>query len=226
MSNKEIKILALFDFDKTIISKDTGTHYVLFALKKNCWRFVFGLLLFPIAGLFFLFYNTRYIGNSIYFWITTVGLSVNEIKELRESFIDYYLNRPEVIIYNDAFDKIKSHCEQGHQVYIISGASQWMVEKIIEKTDLTEVFILGSDEQRFFGGMVSKFHCFAQNKITALNEVLDLKSYTKVIGYSDSSSDIPLLSICHRRYAVNPNRRSLKKFNKAFKADIKMLDWV
>jgi len=218
--------IALFDFDKTIINKDTGLSFILYALKKNLLRYFFALLITPILLLFFLSNKTRFIGNSIYLWIATAGLSISGVRELRTNFINHYVNSPEVIIYKDALIKIEEHFEQGHQVLIISGASTWIVEGIIKTIDVPKLQILGSDEQRFFGGMVSRFHCFEQNKVKILDQLLNINDYSQIFGYSDSSADIPLLSICHNKYVVNPTQRSLIKFKKAFKTDVKVLNWV
>jgi len=97
---------------------------------------------------------------------------------------------------------------------------------VVQLIELPELKILGSSEQRFLGGMKSNFHCFEQNKVKALNESLNLNDYNQVIGYSDSASDIPLLSICHSKYIINPNQSSLIKFEKAFKTDMTVLNWV
>lgn len=218
--------LVLFDFDKTIINKDTGFYFIRFALKRNVLRFLLALILSPFILLLILSNKTRFTGNSIYLWISTVGLSPCKIDKLRNRFIHCYLNSPEVFIYKDALIKINSHADKDHQILIISGASHWMVEQIIALRKFPNVNILGSSEQRFLGGMKSDFHCFGQNKVKALNKFLNINSYTKVIGYSDSSSDIPILSICQDRYIINPTKRSLIRFEKVFKANMSVLNWI
>jgi len=218
--------IAFFDFDKTIISHDTGYYFILFSLKKHFLRLVFALVLSPLAFTFFLSNKTRFIGNSIYLWLSTVGLSPKQLSELRANFIDYYLGLPQVTIYKVALIEINDHARQGHQVVIVSGASQWMLDAIVERTELPELKIVGSNELRLFDGMVSSFHCFGQNKIKQLEKTVNLKSYHRVFGYSDSSSDIPLLSICHTKYMVNPSKRCLANFRKAFDDDVQILYWI
>ena len=218
--------IALFDFDKTIINKDTGLSFILYALKRNFLRYFFALLITPVSFLFLISNKTRFIGNSIYLWVATVGLSKYGVQELRTNFINHYVNSPEFVIYKDALIKIEGHLEQGHRVLIISGASTWMVEGIIKTIDVPKLQVLGSDEQRLFGGMVSRFHCFEKNKVKILDQFLNLNDYTQIFGYSDSSTDIPLLSICHNKYVINPSKRSLIKFKKAFKTEITVLNWV
>jgi len=217
--------IALLDFDKTIISHDTGYHFILFSLKKSFLRKGFALLFSPLALILFLSSKTRFIGNSIYLWLATAGLSSRQLRELRAEFVEHYLHFPEVSIYKDALMRIKEHVNQGHKVVIVSGASQWMLDAIVERTELPELIALRSSEVRLLGGMVSSFHCFGQNKLKRLNKVINFQSYSWVVGYSDSSSDIPLLSVCQTKYIVNPNKRSLSNFKRAFNNDIQVLNW-
>lgn len=218
--------LVLFDFDKTIISQDTGYAFILFSLQKSFLRKVFALLFSPFALVLFLSQKTRFIGNSIYLWISTAGLSLRQLRILRTNFIAHYLSSPKVCVYNDALMRIKTHINQGDQVVVISGASKWMLDAIFEQTQLPKIMILGSDENRLLGGMVSSFHCFGQNKVKVLEKKVNLQSYSSVVGYSDSSSDIPLLSLCHIKYLVNPSKRSLSCCKKTFKKDIQVLNWT
>ncbi|WP_196137837.1 HAD-IB family phosphatase [Aliikangiella sp. G2MR2-5] len=216
---------ALFDFDKTIINKDTGFCFILYSLKRNYLRTILAILLTPLILPLFTSNRTRYLGNSVYLWISTFGLSPVRIEKLRQAFIDTFLSIDEVVIYQEALSRIDMHQIENERVVIISGSSQWMLEKIFKKIGYSGLTLIGSNETRFLGGMVSKFHCFAQNKLVQLERKLTIKDFNSITGYTDSSNDVPLLSLCSQKYLVNPNKRCLKRFQKSFGQDAKVLIW-
>jgi phosphatidylglycerophosphatase C len=217
--------LALFDFDKTIINKDTGLCFVIYALNKNVIRSMTALLITPVVILLFLSTETRFIGNSIYLWLATACLNNEQIKQLRSRFIKQYMTSADTLIYQSAIDAIRTHLNYNHTVIVISGASQWMLEQAFEQLKIDRVKLIGSDEHAFLSGMVSNYHCFHKNKIKRLNEWLILENNHNIIGYSDSSADIPMLTACNKRYIINPKKRCLKKFKRAFSSDFEVLQW-
>ncbi len=219
------KSAALFDFDKTIINKDTGLAFILFALLRHPARTLIAILCTPFAALCFASIKTRFIGNSIYLWIATCGLSLKETVFLRRQFIDFYLQQSSVTFFSEAIAALKEHTAKGQAVYIVSGSSTWMVKGLMQRLGFKDIVILGSEEKRFAGGMVANLHCFAENKVKKLQAYLADSESAFCSGYSDSASDIPLLSLCHNKHAINPSSRSKKKFIKAFGHDIKMLLW-
>ena len=91
---------------------------------------------------------------------------------------------------------------------------------------ISNIIIVGSKEKRLLAGMTANKQCYSNNKIEMLKEVVKLNSYTKLTGFSDSSADIPMLSLCNIRYLVNPTANSLSKFKKAFEQKFKTLHWL
>lgn len=220
-----MKKLALFDFDKTIVNQDTGLAYVVFALRRNPLRLLSALLVFPVALLFFSSRKTRYISNAIFLWIATVGQSNFKINNIRAEFVSCYLSSKRVVVYQQAVEEINTYLNQGATLVIITGCFEQLVMDILVKLDLAQVFVLGSSEFRKFGGMITDFHCFSSNKLKRLKTVYELKSFQKIVGYSDSAADIPMLSICDDKFIINPSKRSLDKIKQAFEHNIVVLNW-
>ena len=217
--------LALFDFDKTIISKDTSFDYVAFALKRNPLRVVVACLFVPFAMLLFLSNKSRFIGNSVFLWTATVGLTPQQICTLRNDFLNQYLHSAQVTVYQNAIDEINLHLANNVTVVIITGSFEGLITEILKRIHLSHLPVLCSSEQRKFGGMVSNFHCFSSNKLKRIHSHYDLSSFTHIIGYSDSAADIPMLSVCDQKYIINPSKSSLKKIHNAFNNNIKVLNW-
>jgi len=218
--------LVLFDFDKTIINRDTGAAYMNFMLRRNLLRFLFCLLSLPIATPFLFHTKTRYIGFSLLLWLATLGISTRKIIRLRKSFIRTFLNDCSTIIFKDAVQKLSLHSSNSDEIVVVSGASEWMVKAIFSQKSLPKVKFACSKETLLFGGLVSKFHCYSHNKVKRIQELFDCERYNLVIGYSDSSTDIPMLKVCSQRYIVNPTPRCLRKFTKSFSRKMVVLNWA
>lgn len=217
--------LVLFDFDKTIVNRDTGAAYMKFMLCRNPLRLFLCCLALPVCVPFLLHSKTKYIGFSILLWLATFGMSLRKVIRLRKAFIRRYLNEPSTIIFKDALQHLQLLTSNNHKVVVVSGASDWMVKAIFTHASLPKVDFVCSHEMCFFGGMISKFHCYASNKVKRVRELYNLEIYDSIIGYSDSSVDIPILALCNRRVNINPKPRCLKKLSTSFDSAIEVLHW-
>ena len=217
--------LVLFDFDKTIINKDTGYCFIVFSLRRSILRTMLALLSLSFAWIPYLSSNTRYLGNSLFLWLATVGLSDSAVAKMKSEFIQSFTSDPSFVLYQDAVSALNAYIAAGHALAIVSGSSDWMVKDTMKVLDLPEVDIIASRERHSLGGLISAFHCYAENKVTAIRETLNLEDYSSVIGYSDSVTDLPMLSLCDDRHLVNPGEVQLRKFTKAFNDQFTTHHW-
>ena len=217
--------VVLFDFDKTIVNKDTGYCFIVYALHRNVFRSILAILVLPLAWIPYLSDRSRYLGNSLFLWLATVGINTNRLTELKQEFIADFVTAPTFRLFKDAITTIEQHMNNGHQIIIVSGSSEWMVKDTLRALDLPQIDIIASTEKYMLGGLVSGFHCYAQNKVTAVQKSLNLDAYSSIIGYSDSVSDIPMLSLCSDKHIVNPSAASKRRFSKTFGNDFKMHMW-
>jgi phosphatidylglycerophosphatase C len=218
--------LVLFDFDKTIINKDTGAEYIKFMLQRSPTRFALCFLALPFTLPFLILKKTKFIGFSVLLWLVTCGMPPKKVAALRKRFINRYLGNKTTAIYKSAIEKLISHVQNKDTVVIVSGASEWMVRGIISKQCIPTLEFACSEETRFAGGMVSKFHCYSANKVRRIKTRYNLEEYETIIGYSDSSIDIPLLRLCNQQIIVNPKPRCFKKLSKSFEQSMKTVNWV
>lgn len=217
--------LILFDFDKTIISQDTGAAYMYFMLRRNPFRLLCCVFITPITLPFLLAKRTRFIGLSLYLWLTTVGMPVRKVIALREAIIADYLSKGATFVYQNAFKQCWRHADQSDNVVIVSGASAWMVKMVLAKQAFPNVEFVCSEETRFAGGMIIKSHCYAATKVRRIQAKFTLSSYNTIVGYSDSAADIPMLSLCSERVIVNPRPGCLKRFNRRFLQNMTVVQW-
>ncbi len=225
VASKQSVNLVLFDFDKTIINRDTGEAYIWFMLKRSRIRSFFVLLVLPLVFPFLLFSKAKFIAFSILLWLLTTGMSERKQAGLRRQFIREYLDDGNTRIFSAATEALRKHCEKGDEIVIVSGASIWMVRKIVAATGMPVSLFLCSRERRFLSGRICRFHCYARNKVGEIERRFKLQNYAQIIGYSDSAADIPLLTLCDKRVLVNPSSRCQQKFNAAFCGNADVVSW-
>jgi len=222
---EKIEIIALFDFDKTIVSKDSGYEFVRQQIQANAIRRALAIFVTPIALIFYFSPHFKVAIHSMYLWIATVGIGKNKIDKVKKDFIKRYLSKSGTIVYAKALEKLTYHLNEGHSVYIVSGAPTWILESVADKIGISGCTIIGSTETTALGGFIYRVNCYGYRKVNLLNNFINNNSH-KIYGYTDSAADIPLLSICTHRYVVNPNKAHLKKFKKAFGNDFQILNWA
>lgn len=149
-----------------------------------------------------------------------------KIVTLRKHFINRYLENKATVIYKNAIEQLISHAQNKDRVVIVSGASEWMVKRIIVKLCIPMLEFACSEETRLAGGMVSKFHCYSTKKVERIKMRYNLEEYETIIGYSDSSIDIPLLRLCNQQIIVNPKPNCGTKLTKSFGKSMKIVKWV
>jgi len=225
LMNPKPQILAFFDFDKTIVSLDSGYEFIKHRLQSNILRRFIALIFSPVVILFYASVRSRIVCHSIILWISTVGLKDDDLEAAKKQFLDKYCSNKDAYAYPDALKRMDYHLKKGHAVYIVSGAPVWIIESLAKKFGLDNCTIIGSTEKPVMGGLIYEKHCYGYQKVNLLNDVI-MNLPEKIYGYSDSAADIPLLSICTHKHVINPTKLNLKKFKKAFGHNIRVLNWA
>lgn len=185
-----MKYLFLLDFDKTIIDFDSYTRLVLFC-SKSYQKIVF--MLFSILHKFKLINNSKF-------------------KLLVNSYVfDFFDEKNKAIIF-DAVNKIAKNQPELNIIYklppnsdivIISATYAFIVREFMShyKIPRDNVKILGDDYDFFPGYLKGK----AFKEFASKNNIM-LSDYSFVVSYSDSISDISLLSVSDIFYLVKKGK--------------------
>lgn len=201
------KSAAFFDLDKTIISRSS-----LLAFTKP----------FNQAGLIS---RKRMIKNFIdQYFFSNSGANHAQMEKMRQtltsmvagwdveqtkSVIDESLHSAiDPMIYDEAAELIEKHIRDGRDVILVSTSGREIVEpigKMLGATDViaTEMEVVDGK----YTGKVS-YYAYAEKKAEAVRAIAEKNGYDlqKSFAYSDSSTDIPLLSIVGFPCVVNPDR--------------------
>lgn len=213
--------LALFDMDGTIIDGDTNDISFNQYLAQ-------GLIDKSVIDKLNYFEDLFYKGvldiNEFVRFAVTPLLNFNKEKrdEILDSIVKNYIY-PKVR--KDALTQIKFHQERGDTVVIVTSTMDYLVEVVARY--LKVEYYLGAPMEQQDGRLTGKqagIVPFQQDKITCVKEfaMQHHLSLEGAYGYGDSVNDIPMLSICEHKFAVNPNQKLLEH---EFIKECTVLNW-
>ena len=213
--------LALFDMDGTIIDGDTNDISIHQYLAQ-------GLIDKSVIDKLNYFEDLFYkgvldINEFVRFAVTPL---LNFSKEKRDLVLDSIVKNniyPKVRL--EALKQIKFHQDRGDTVVIVTSTMDYLVEVVARY--LKVEYYLGAPMEQQDGRLTGKqagIVPFQQDKITCVKEfaMRHHLSLEGMYGYGDSVNDIPMLSICEHKFAVNPNQKLLEH---EFIKECTVLNW-
>ncbi len=119
----------------------------------------------------------------------------------------------EPIVYDEAIERIRHHRLQGHKVFIVSASPEEVVAPIAQLLGVDEAIATRAelDADGRYSGRTERY-VYAEEKVSAITEVAlrDGLDLAECWAYSDSATDIPMLSAVGHPVAVNPDRELAK----------------
>lgn len=200
--------VAIFDFDKTIVSKDSYLFFYIFMYKNK----MFGI---------------RHLINSVYYTIA-LRLKIIDVKKAKEmiysplrlksqaeidklsdEFIKEFLTK---YTYSQFFEHIKNHKEAGREIIVISASPSFYLKNLVKYIGVS--LVLGTSFEvncsGVYTGLIKGKNCKGDEKVCKLNKSLIASGKTidweNSYMYSDSLVDKPLFELCKYKYLINNNK--------------------
>lgn len=205
----------LFDFDHTLINKDSVGEFIFFSFRESRARFALLILMNLPLMVLSVSKRTLWWRNKLVYRCATAGLGSAGFDALLQRYFAHFHNGLGGKAYADGIEKLKHHQAQGHDIYVVSGAFGWMVEALCEQLLIDNVTVVGS---------TNDFYCYGANKVVKLDQLGIRQKHQYLVGYSDSKADIPMLRMCHESYVVNPKPRCQQAFQNAI-PEAQVLNW-
>jgi phosphatidylglycerophosphatase C len=189
MENKPPKVIAAFDFDGTITTKDTLFHFISYCFGN--WKFGLGLLQFsPTFIKYLIGISSNHEAKERLFQLFFRGMEFSKFQELGNN----YQIEISQILNNEAINKINWHKSQGHHLIIISAS----IENWISPWAKTYGFelVIGTQVEVNDGKLTGHFstkNCHGTEKVSRLLAEFPNRSEYKLYAYGDSSGDKELL---------------------------------
>jgi len=190
--NDKILTLAVFDFDGTIIRKDSLLEFIRFT--RGNWRFYSSFLLFSplLIGM-----KMKLIPNwkvkQLLFTCLFRGLSIEVFDNWGNDFIAII----DKMLYHKALDALRRHRENGDKIIIISASVEnwikpWAVRNGVDMILATKIEI---DKTGALTGRFLTKNCYGQEKVNRLLEMFPNKDLYYLVAYGDSCGDKELIEL-------------------------------
>ena len=149
-------------------------------------------------------------------WMNSWKFYVKELKGINKTYIEFIasqvinINWDKVYRYTRA--RIRWHKDQNHLIFFISGAPDFLVEKMAEKyqvTDFKATKYIVDENNNFTGEVVIMWD--SENKKKAITELVNQYKVDleRSFSYGDTNGDLSMLKIVGNPVAVNPIRKLL-----------------
>jgi HAD superfamily hydrolase (TIGR01490 family) len=113
------------------------------------------------------------------------------------------------LAYQEALDLIASHRRAGRDVWIVSSSGEEIVEPFGDYLGVRDVIATrsGLDDSGRYDGTL-EFYAYAGAKATAIRQLAEVRGYDldRCFAYSDSITDLPMLTAVGHPSVVNPDR--------------------
>lgn len=215
--------LVVFDFDHTLYDGDSGSHLVLWLIKRDWARVVAAIALSPLLLPLIAWLPTRRHAISVYLWIATFG---THRRHDMDRLIDLYVRKHAKEIRGRllpiALKVLQKHRDAGDRVIIATGAAPELARAILDFVAHEDLPVIGSIGGPFLGGMITVEHCHHENKMRMIWDA----GYDQIaVAYSDSSADLPLLKAARKPVVVNPKPRRVAMFRRVLPPGTPILNW-
>lgn len=201
------RIAAFFDLDKTVIAKSSTyvfskPFYAQGLLNRRAvLESSYAHFLFMLSGAD----HDQMERMRANLTNMVAGWDVEQVKSIVAETLHELVDP---LIYAEAADLIADHKIRGHDVVIVSASGEEIVAPIAEAlgashTAATRMVV---EDGRYTGEV--EFYCYGAGKVTAIEKLAASEGYdlTRCYAYSDSVTDVPMLSAVGHPTAVNPDR--------------------
>src|SRR5690349_17930949 len=198
---------AFFDLDKTVIARSSTfafsrpLYHGGLINRRTVLRSAYAHVVFLLAGADHdqMERMREYISSMVAGW---------EVQQVREIVAETLVDLIEPAVYREAIALIDEHHAAGRDVVIVSASGAELVEPIAGMLGADDVIAtrMVVEDGRYTGEVA--FYAYGEHKAAALRELAAVRGYRleDCHAYSDSATDIPMLSAVGQPVAVNPDR--------------------
>jgi HAD superfamily hydrolase (TIGR01490 family) len=194
--NNKVNKVAAFDFDGTIIKRDSLFVFIWFAVPFI--RIVFSTIIaMPYLVLYQLKMIPNYKAKEKLFKALFKGVLIADFNAICINFT----SKIQEMVNPDAIDKIKWHSKRGHEIVIISASVEnwiipWATQIGIDKVLATQIEVV---DGLITGKFLSK-NCHGPEKVNRLLQHFPNRNSYELYAYGDSNGDKDLLLLADHKF--------------------------
>tara|TARA_Y100001935_G_scaffold184714_1_gene153334 strand:- start:38060 stop:38716 length:657 start_codon:yes stop_codon:yes gene_type:complete len=197
--------LAIFDLDNTLIDGDSDYLWGIYLSRLGM---VDGKKYEAANEKFYDQYNNGQLDIDEFLKFSTQPLVKNNMDDLlswRNDFIEKEIKKR---IFNEAKEIIADHKANGDTLLVITATNTFITRPIVDLFSIDHLIGIELEiVNKKFTGKVMSIPSFKEGKVKRLNQWLKEhpEDTNGAFFYSDSSNDLPLLSIIDNPIVVNPD---------------------
>jgi phosphatidylglycerophosphatase C len=183
--------IAFFDFDGTITTKDSLAEFIRF--RNGSTGFLTGLVpLIPFIIGFKAGLMDRQVAKEKLLSAFFGGI---EEKEFISSSLQFAKDRIPGLLRPGAVERLNWHKEQGHEVVIVSASPTYWLEPWCRQQGFSCIATRLEVVSGKITGRISGLNCHGEEKVKLIQDRYQLKNYSEIFAYGDSSGDKPMLGL-------------------------------
>jgi putative phosphoserine phosphatase/1-acylglycerol-3-phosphate O-acyltransferase len=203
------KKLVVFDLDRTLISVNSGSRYLKILYKQKVLPF--SAFIRAMILRFRFKFTSMSVEKLHYLALDQMmkGLSLTDMEQHVDTLVDELI--PDYL-YLPAYNELLAARERGDTIVLFSSSADFIVRKFAAyfKIDLWESTVYGVDKDHRICKIAKLMIGLQKEKcLLALQKELGIPK-SRVVVYTDSHDDIPLLLQAGEAVAVNPDRKLAK----------------
>lgn len=195
-SNVNKEVIAAFDFDCTITSKDTFLPYLIRAFGRFKVYTAFFSLAFP-AILVLLKISNRDEFKELILKKLFTNVPIEYLDDIGK------LHSEEIIKWcmPSALERVKWHSSQGHRLVLVSASLNLYLEHVYQKIGFNDLLCSEVEviNNKTTGSLIGK-NCRAKNKVVRLENLLGNIDEYELYAYGDSAGDKQMLEIADHSF--------------------------
>ncbi len=204
-------VIAFFDFDRTLINKNSATLWVKYELRAGRMSLATAVK----ASFWIALYHMGY-GDIEGAMQKLVGSLKDELEsDMRVRVYQWYNTYVRMLYRKQARAIVDEHRQRGHRVVLLSSTSTYAADLICADLNLhdhlSNSFLLNAAGQ--FTGEPRKPMCFGQGKLKHAEDYARHHhiSLSDCWFYTDSITDLPVMNAVGHPIAVHPDRKLHKE---------------
>lgn len=193
-------MIALFDMDGTLFAGDSQLRFARWILRRHGWRRLYLFWLLPMGllrGLHII--NTERMKRAFlaYAW----GMKKEELHAECQAFVQEEVLQ---ILYPPVLERLRAHQAAGDTTVLCSASPDWWTRLVGHSLGFTHTIgtpTALADRVELMPAIPAPGNNKGTGKLVRLAAIGITHAE---IGYTDSSADLPMLSICDKAVLVNP----------------------
>lgn len=204
--------LALFDFDGTLCTRDSFTHFIFYALSKRHivrqgikilpWIQAYYLKLYPAPSMRIKLFDSMFRDTPL-----------PPIQQLAKEYAQQLMNHLDPKLYA----QLKQHQLRGDKVVIVSASIDLYLKPLADLLDVELICTEVDIRNQIITGTYTTPDCSSEQKKQRVLRQYNLDHFELVYAYGNSHEDLDMMSLADASYMVGedqtlPHIEQLKKF--------------